>query len=221
MAGSIYSGSGNYPVANTAPGVTLASAFQALSDITPRGVGGSGMITSWQQSSGMLSVGGNSSTIRLWDVSREMSVTTFHTGVETCLTCLVSQAAMCSQSDSYSRDTSSANNANQEFSEGGATSNNASSWGETVADSMTHGENRDGMRGMRGLMGRSLDSSFAWSFAGFADGSIGIFDQRVSAFGGKVHSAKEHNSWIVSAHLRADIPEVRSLGMNIQGGMIA
>lgn len=39
--------------------------------------------------------------------------------------------------------------------------------------------------------------------------SPGVFDQRVSSYGGKVHAAKEHNSWIVSAHLRADIPEVR------------
>lgn len=51
-------------------------------------------------------------------------------------------------------------------------------------------------------------STYAWAFAGFADGSIGVFDQRVQSSGGKVLSAREHNSWIISAHMRYDIPEV-------------
>jgi len=196
---------------NTSPGVTLASAFHALPDITPRGVGGSGMITSWQQSSGMLSVGGNSSTIRLWDVAREMSVTTFHTGVETCLTCLVSQAAVYSMTDMSSSTPDIIKSNSQDYSEAGAASNSGAdhpSWGDTVANS-TNPMNADiPGGGIEGLRQKPLESSFAWSFAGFADGSIGIFDQRVSSYGGKVLSAKEHSSWIVSAHLRADIPEI-------------
>ena len=166
---------------STSAGVTLASAFQALPDISPRGVGGSGLVTSWQQSSGMLSVGGNSSTIRLWDVAREMSVTTFHTGVETCLTCLVSQAAMYSQTDHASggADTSGGVSG-QDFAEGGgvntAAADSQMSWGETVANSASAREQEGGgLAGvMRGLAGKPLESSFAWSFAGFADGSIGV-----------------------------------------------
>lgn len=47
-----------------------------------------------------------------------------------------------------------------------------------------------------------------WTFAGFADGSIGVFDERVPVQGGRVHLSKEHESWIVSAHLRSDVPEL-------------
>ena len=187
------------------------------------------MIASWQQSSGMLSVGGNSSTIRLWDVSREMNVATFHTGVETCLTCLVSQAALYSPSSIPSSPTrhNSNNLSNLEFSETGAGSSSlAKSWGETVANSVFERDSSESVDGdLRRLSCKSADASFAWSFAGFGDGSIGmsqghvncltasnffpgIFDQRVNSYGGKVHTAKEHNTWIVSAHLRADVPEV-------------
>lgn len=35
-----------------------------------------------------------------------------------------------------------------------------------------------------------------------------MFDDRVSSHGGRVHHSKEHKNWIVSAHLRADVPEV-------------
>lgn len=154
-------------ISRAGSGVVLSSAFKALPDITGGSVG-SGMVLSWQQSSGLLSVGGNSGTIRLWDVSQEKCVTVFQTGVDTCLTTLVSQTA------------SFQNNLIE------------SSWGAGIANN-----------------GFSPSASlFAWSFAGFADGSIGIYDQRVDTRGGRVYLAKEHNSWIVSAHLRADIPEV-------------
>jgi hypothetical protein len=200
--------SGGSPSASTtSPGVTLASAFQALPDISPRGVGGSGLITSWQQSSGMLAVGGNSATIRLWDVAREMCVTTFHTDVETCLTCLVSQAAVYSQASSSSSSSSASQGSlssqglsSMEFSEAGATSSSSASahpvpsWGDAVASSAQAargGGNSssssssnafnsapDGMPGGngRGLgSNKPLESTFAWSFAGFADGSIGKY----------------------------------------------
>jgi WD40 repeat protein len=153
-------------------GVVLASAFKALPDISGGAVG-SGMVLSWQQSSGLLSVGGNSGTVRLWDVSQEKCVTVFQTGVDTCLTTLISQTA------------SFQNKVGE------------SSWGAGIVNSANAAPS-------------SNNSLFAWSFAGFADGSIGIYDQRVDTRGGRVHLAKEHNSWIVSAHLRADIPEVLS-----------
>ena len=156
-------------------GVVLASAFKALPDITGGSVG-SGMVMSWQQSGGLLSTGGNSATIRLWDVSQEKCITTFQTGMDTCLTTLVSQTA--SLRGSFDQ---------------------KSSWGSGIADS----------NAMRSLYRDDMGPVYAWSFAGFADGSIGLYDQRVDTRGGRVHAAKEHNSWIVSAHLRADIPEVR------------
>jgi WD40 repeat protein len=152
-------------------GVALASAFKALPDIAG-GSAASGMVLSWQQSSGLLSVGGNSEVIRLWDVSQEKCVTVFQTGVESCLTTLVSQTA------SFKTNTSD------------------SSWGAGIVNSSNPAS--------------PPSSLFAWSFAGFADGSIGIYDQRVDTRGGRVHLSKEYDSWIVSAHLRADIPEVGS-----------
>ena len=52
----------------------------------------------------------------------------------------------------------------------------------------------------------------SWTFAGFADGSVAVFDERIpstAALGGRVHCAREHGAWVVSAHLRSDgIPEV-------------
>jgi WD40 repeat protein len=157
-------------------GVALASAFKALPDIAG-GSAASGMVLSWQQSSGLLSVGGNSGVIRLWDVSQEKCVTVFQTGVESCLTTLVSQTA------SFKTNTSD------------------TTWGAGIVNS--------------GNPANPPSSLFAWSFAGFADGSIGIYDQRVDTRGGRVHLSKEYDSWIVSAHLRADIPEVRPLSIII------
>mmetsp|Transcript_3259 Transcript_3259/g.5075 ORF Transcript_3259/g.5075 Transcript_3259/m.5075 type:complete len:1600 (-) Transcript_3259:102-4901(-) len=158
---------------NAASGVVLASAFKALPDIAGSSVG-SGMVMSWQQSAGLLSVAGNSPVIRLWDVSQEKCVTTFQTGMETCTTTLVSQTSAV---------------------RGGLDA--TSSWGCSIA-----GRNADE------YLQPGSGSIFAWSFAGFADGSIGIYDQRVDSRGGRVHAAKEHDSWIVGAYLRADIPEV-------------
>ena len=47
-----------------------------------------------------------------------------------------------------------------------------------------------------------------WTFAGFADGSIGVFDERVPARGGRVHMSREHETWILSAMIRNDVPEL-------------
>ncbi len=47
-----------------------------------------------------------------------------------------------------------------------------------------------------------------WTFAGFADGSIGVFDERVPLSGGRVHLSREHDAWIIAAYLRSDVPEL-------------
>ena len=140
-------------------GATMTSSFCAL-DVykTSRG---SGLVSSWQQNFGLLTVGGNSPCIKVWDIQAEKPSRVYKTGLDTCTTCLVSQSSTWTPLAS----------------------------GEVQVETPV----------------------FSWTFAGFADGSIGIFDQRVQSFGGKVHSAKEHSSWIVSAHLRCDIPEVTSL----------
>jgi regulatory associated protein of mTOR len=49
---------------------------------------------------------------------------------------------------------------------------------------------------------------YTFTFAGFADGSVAMFDDRVSSHGGRVNYSKEHKAWVVSTHLRADVPEV-------------
>ena len=125
---------------------------------------GSGLVSSWQQSNGMLNVGGNTSTIRLWDVTREQCVRVYETKSQTCTTCIVSQSAQKS-----------------------APANGRRSSGGDSEDAST---------------------SFSWCFAGFADGSIGIYDQRIHTNGGRVGGAREHSSWIVNAFLRCDVPEV-------------
>lgn len=73
-------------------GVTVASSFVALPDIADT-TQGSGLVTSWLQRTGTLVVGGNSSSIHVWDVSREQCVRTFSTGLETCTTCLTSMSS--------------------------------------------------------------------------------------------------------------------------------
>ena len=45
-------------------------------------------------------------------------------------------------------------------------------------------------------------------YKGFADGSIGVFDERVPVNGGRVHVSKEHDDWIVNIQLRYDVPEL-------------
>jgi regulator-associated protein of mTOR len=43
---------------------------------------------------------------------------------------------------------------------------------------------------------------------GFADGSVGVFDERVPIQGGRVHLSKDHVDWIVNIQLRHDVPEL-------------
>ena len=63
---------------------SLASSFHALPDLV-QSKRGPGLLMCWQQSTGMISVAGNSSSIRLWDVGREQCVRVFHTGSSTCI----------------------------------------------------------------------------------------------------------------------------------------
>ena len=74
---------------NGSTNIELASAFAALPDIAET-TRGSGIVLSWQQVTGSLVVGGNSNTIRVWDLAREQNVRIFYTGVETCLTAMAS-----------------------------------------------------------------------------------------------------------------------------------
>ena len=72
-------------------GASLASAFVALPDVAEK-ARGPGMVLSWVQSSGCLVAGGNSSTLRIWDIGREQCVRVFETGLDTCLTALASRS---------------------------------------------------------------------------------------------------------------------------------
>jgi regulator-associated protein of mTOR len=127
---------------------SIASGFFALPDVADT-TRGSGLVMSWQQSSGTLVVGGNSNTLRLWDLGREQCVRVFSTGFDTCTTALASRA----------------------------------------------------------VTGPEGEKNLSWTFAGFADGSIAVFDERVQGTG-CVSSAREHSAWVVSAQFRPDVPEI-------------
>ena len=160
------------------PSPTLAAAFTALPDIAPTSRG-SGLIVDWQQHSGILAAGGNSETIRLWDVSREQCTRVLYTGMKQCT------SAISCQSVSWK---------------------NIGGFGQNGAESTDFGKlaqsfGRDGERDQP-------SAYWSWIFAGFGDGSVGVFDQRIPTAGGKVHSAKEDGHWIVHTAVREDIPEV-------------
>ena len=109
---------------------SIASCFFALPDVADTNRG-SGLVMGWQQSSGTLVVGGNSNTLRLWDLGREQCVRVFNTGFDTCTTAIASRA---------------------------------------VSTDM----NSEGNTG---------DKNLSWTFAGFADGSIAVFDERAPGSG--------------------------------------
>jgi regulator-associated protein of mTOR len=160
-------GSSPYPGSSS---VELATAFSALPDIAETSRG-SGIVVSWQQTAGTLVVGGNSNTIRVWDLGREQNVRVFYTGVETCLT------AMATNTVSSSAFTSM----------GGSSS----------------------LHDIQSALTPDLENTpVTWTFAGFADGSIAVYDERVQSNGGRVHYSHTHGNWVNYAHLRADVPEV-------------
>lgn len=148
---------------------SLAGAFSALTDIATSNRG-SGMITDWQQHCGVLTVAGNSETIRLWDVNREQCTRVMHTSTNKCTTAISCQAK---------------------------------SWRSTGGEGADQWTSYGGANTDRG------DSSYwSWIFAGFGDGSVAVFDQRVAMQGGRVHSAIDDHHWIVHASIREDVPEV-------------
>ena len=133
---------------------SIASCFFALPDVADTSRG-SGLVMSWQQTSGTLVVGGNSNTLRLWDLGREQCVRVFNTGFDTCTTALASRS---------------------------------------VSSEMPGGT-------------FGGQSNLSWTFAGFADGSIAVFDERVPG-SGCVSSAREHSAWVVGAYFRPDTSEI-------------
>ncbi len=146
--------------------IELATAFAALPDIAET-TRGSGLVLSWQQSTGTLIAGGNSNTVRVWDLGREQNVRVFHTGVETCLTALASTSI--SNQNPF--------NSHNQYS---------------VGD-----------------IGSTLQTNpVSWIFAGFADGSVGVYDERVHTNGGRVHLSHTHSNWVNHAHMRLDVPEI-------------
>eukprot|EP01039_Chlorochromonas_danica_P010249 gene10249-11344_t len=164
-AGANNPGTPPAPAVGNASSVELATAFCALPDIDLASRG-SGTVLSWQQTAGTLVVGGNSNTIRVWDVGREQNVRTFHTGHETCLTALATTTV-----------------SNRAFS--------------SVLPPAQH------------MLQPDIDNTpVTWTFAGFADGSIAIYDERVHTNGGRVHFSHSHSNWVSHAHLRADVAEV-------------
>ena len=175
---SIYGGFYNSSEAGST-GASLASAFIALPDVA-QDSRGSGMVLSWIQPSGTLVAGGNSSTIRVWDVGREQCVRVFDTGLDTCTTAIASRTvAMDYNSTSHL---------------GGYHFGSSPTF---TPSPFRTSEN---------------PQLVSWTFAGSADGTVSVFDERVpstAVHGGRVHCSRDHSAWIVSAHLRADgVPEV-------------
>jgi regulator-associated protein of mTOR len=75
----------NGQVSNESP--SLAAAFFAVPDMDA-GQRGSGLICEWQQQSGTLIAGGNSSSIRCWDLSSEKCSRVLETETDACVTAL-------------------------------------------------------------------------------------------------------------------------------------
>jgi len=68
--------------------VSLVTAWSALSGMIPsyKGSTGSGLVTDWEQQSGMLLASGDVRIIRVWDAHREMKVQDIPTGADSCVT---------------------------------------------------------------------------------------------------------------------------------------
>lgn len=129
------------PTPTLESGISLATSFLALPDVADTSRG-SGLILSWQQNFGTLTVGGNSSTIRVWDLGREQCVRIFSTGLETCATALASRSVT---------------------HDGGVGAGHLNSMHGQASGSYGAGEN----------------TPLSWTFAGFADGSVSVFDERL------------------------------------------
>lgn len=159
---SLYSSSQNSTL-------SAVSSFIAQPDIADTSRG-SGLILSWIQESGVVVTGGNSTTIRIWDVGREQCVRVFSTGIDTPTTALAAKPVSSSFFASLSPNDPSI---------------------------------------LKQSVNPNLISNFTWTFAGFADGTVAIFDERSNSSSGKVQSARaDTGSWIVNAYCRHDLPQV-------------
>lgn len=204
------------PLSVLDPDISLASSFLALPDVADTSRG-SGIIMSWQQSCGSLTVGGNSGTIRIWDLGREQCVRIFATGLETCVTAIASRSVT---HDTFGGHGSAFGGGGSSGSGSGSGSGNSGGGldpgaipgcrsslpaGSNSSNGGNNGLNNGSSGGIAGPVSAET-VPLTWTFAGFADGSVGIFDERLPG-SGRVAVAREHSTWIVSAHLRHDVPE--------------
>lgn len=70
----------------------LVTAFQALNDMQPL-ARGSGLVTNWEQESGMLLASGDVRFIRIWDSQKELKLQDIPTGADSCVTSLTSDTS--------------------------------------------------------------------------------------------------------------------------------
>ncbi|PLW35392.1 hypothetical protein PCANC_18310 [Puccinia coronata f. sp. avenae] len=68
----------------------VVSAFKGLPNNEPSSLGESGCVTDWQQSTGLLIVGGNSRDMKVWNSRRESCIEELNTRSNSCLTSLSS-----------------------------------------------------------------------------------------------------------------------------------
>jgi regulator-associated protein of mTOR len=68
----------------------VVSAFKGLPNNEPSSLGEAGCVTDWQQSTGLLIVGGNSRDMKVWNSRRESCIEDIKTRSNSCLTSLSS-----------------------------------------------------------------------------------------------------------------------------------
>lgn len=71
----------------------LLSAFVAVPDLVP-GTRGSGLVMNWQQETGMMYAGGNSSMLRGWDLRQEKCTIALPTQTDSCITSMTSDKSL-------------------------------------------------------------------------------------------------------------------------------
>ncbi|CAH1793910.1 unnamed protein product [Owenia fusiformis] len=117
----------------------IVTAWQGLSDMLPS-TRGSGLVTDWEQQTGILLASGDVRIIRVWDVNKELKIKDLPTGADSCVT------------------------------------------------SLTHD-----------TFGQSL------VVAGCGDGSVRLYDRRLSQSECRVMTLREHSGWVVKVHLQQGI----------------
>ncbi|XP_060573452.1 regulatory-associated protein of mTOR-like isoform X2 [Ruditapes philippinarum] len=74
---------------NSESDIELVTAFQAVSEMLPLNRG-SGLVSYWEQHTGMLLTSGDVRFIRIWDSQKEFKVQDIPTGADSCVTCMAS-----------------------------------------------------------------------------------------------------------------------------------